>query len=734
MNRLRLLSLIAICFSAILCLLGATWLDVILQHRRGQSAWTFISPEITRAQRFETRPRVAITFPGTVANMESIQEDLSLSLNNALPLTLFNIQPLFPPAFASGFGLDVSPKRSTHIIIVLWWIVTAAIVAAPILLRKHIHARHLRVLHYLVAMLAIGFLVTYIPVLITTATPALQPLLTQSLYLAGILLVGSSILFSLIQPWNSTENSTGVNCNETNLLLSVSILLKLSISLVLIDLFSIGAMWLGWYTNDIRVNLLEFTPSFVAGLVILLQIAAATLILLSSTRRERKWHLIIPPAALALMAALVPLPPRVATGSELVLLNSDSVVSYSPSSKDIVPLPEQFLALIPNLALNQAEVNSSRIETFGFNSANVYSHIPVSLSWLRPLLMLGALFCISGGLIIAANSVGCIFILARSAVVDRRLGTLLISAAVCSTVLISVFVVIDQIKRSLASHSMERLLLLSPGRFIDPAFTAFAAYYSRDEPLPAYVGKYVSLVNELDEQMFAKMLQSDRIRMQYFLLGAGDWMTEGGKDELDIKAGLLKQASTLNSEQMDLLNRFPTELERTLVDSGGPRGIAAASKANWEGWLSDSLRFLRVQSGEFALHREYIDSLANTPLPKLIRLFEGAVLLRDASPPGIDLPVLKAKSMEATMEVLKSSTENEFMFLSADHHNVMRAANYEGLIRNIQAYLALLQCFSDQAAFTLAPSKKYVQWREGSTKPRCEVAAERLGRAQRGSL
>ena len=103
-----------------LCLLGATWLDLLTQHTAGGSAWDVVSPRPADVLVQKDEWGVHVTFRGTGLDAASIQADLAMALNNALPLALLDMTPLYPPGFTGGAVLRPDPHDPTVLSVAAW--------------------------------------------------------------------------------------------------------------------------------------------------------------------------------------------------------------------------------------------------------------------------------------------------------------------------------------------------------------------------------------------------------------------------------------------------------------------------------------------------------------------------------------------------------------------------------------------------------------------------------------
>lgn len=715
-----------------MCLLGAAWLDILVQHEGTRSAWELVSPAREQAKIFETGQSQHLAIPGTILDVTSIQGDLALGLNNSLPLSLFGIKPLYPPRLLDFSHVDVRPAASTRMVVAIWWACTLVIVGTPLLIVNGGRSRYARNLQKLLVAVAIGLTASYLTMLIL-------PSWANPLSVLVIAINCVAVAIFLCTPFLSSHvagRSEGTPPADRCATASVSAISNSSLAFISFAVFSWAAIWLGWYTYDTRVNLLESAPALFGMLGVALSILALLVALAISKEGRQSWVKILIVALSALLITQAPLPPRQAIGNNYILLNSDEIVRYEHSPWVRETLPEQAMALTGLSGLKADEfLASDTVQSVnGFNSANLYSHIPVSLSWIRPFVMLAAFTALCAGFVFAVRGGVQILVSVRWVLSARRpIGFLLVIVTSISVVY-SFYYVARQVRMSLASHGMARMLVLSPARIIEPAYFSYATYFSNQEDIPKFATSYFNLVQELDRYVLNTLYQLTQIRMIYFIHGAGDWMTSGSIREMEDKAKLLELANDQSSALTDRLKNFPTLLETALIYNGVEPALASASRRNWERRIRGALAFMSIQSEELVLHRKFISSLLSAPSQSLTRLFEGAVMIRAGSDNTSELPKLKLEGIRATLALENSRQQHAFAFMSENVQQLVEAGDREKLIRILIAYEKLLTCFEDPLSYVMEGSEGKVRWRDASTDSKCNEAILDVGKAQRGEL
>jgi hypothetical protein len=576
--------------------LGAVWTDMAVQER---FLWSPLGGSAAPGEG-RTLEAGSITFRGTTPKFLDLQSDLALGLNAAFPFEALGMKPFLPYVFKQrvGFGGSDTDHR--------WFAAVWLAVPLASLLLLAFKGRQRRVA--LVSSIALALI--YFGLLVALQWLGVGEGLDQQLdhrivsapFVAMLLLALSLCAIAIVgAAWIASRAKAGLHRSNSGKIARACISrawLCAALMGSFLGLTAKGALWLGWYTNDTRVNLLE--PLAVGAALAALALAIATELSIRwlwRLRARRPWRrganatwLVVIVALIA--TAAIPNPPQLAnwTGEgEYILKGGNELVAYGDRDASLREgIPRNLRGLTNSSTAREADPQPQRrespaIQLINFNSANLYSHL-FGMPWLQLLLIPFVIGCMASISVLGASTLaallgGCI----RVALANR---SVMLAAALQSVSLGILFALLGWTGISaIRSHAMDQALMHARGQVVlNHAFRAFTSYRAGNESSEYWRLPWanVPLMYRQFDATFAQLLRAEAKGWRGIGdFGAVDNLYFANDGELRERIQRVEWALRQRQSLFALCETFPDTLRFQLERYGFPKHLIESAVASW---------------------------------------------------------------------------------------------------------------------------------------------------------
>ena len=586
--------------------LGTCWTDMAVQESFGWSplggtqkpgeGWTID----------ESDTAINVSLRGTTPRFLDLQQDLALGLNTAFPFEALGMKPFFPREYTQALGLD--GFDANHRWFAAGWL-ALPLSGLLVLAFKGKRRRIPLVAFAALTVICIGLLATLQWGGLAESTNRGQgDRIVSALFVAllwlSLSLCAIAVVFGGLLPNRAKAKQRGYGEGRTARFRICQAWFSGVLMTSLLGLFAKGALWLGWYTTDTRVNLLE--PLAVGAALVALSLAFAMELAIRSQWHSRAcrpwrrtanttWLVVI---ATVLTAATIPDPPRLALvteGGEYILMRGSELVPYGDrdaSLREGFPRHLQGFFNFRKPETSDQGVSKEReplaIGLFGFNSANSYSHL-----YGLPLLQLSLIVFVIG-------SIACVAVLGASTLSGLLNASIWAARAGPKVMLVTAWQVVIlampfgllgwQGISAIQSHAMDQVLMHARGDpILNFAFRSLMSYRVGNESSDYWrlPWKIVPMMYLQFDASFADLLRGEAsVLREIGYYGAADslYFSNDGelKDRIRRVGWVLRQRQSLFA----VCETFPDTLRFQLERHGFPKRLVESAFVSWTRELS----------------------------------------------------------------------------------------------------------------------------------------------------
>lgn len=587
-------------------IVGALWVifglfaaDVILQQA---GDWSPLGiRETDKGETFAGSQDYApfVTFRGTTFSLRDIATNIMNAMNTAVPFDALGMGSLV----SSRSGGQYDPRH---------WGLLGAWFTAPVIAMVGL-AFLLRIEQRLMGTLAAGILLLLATAWFLArkgvateggAGPARKmfAFLMKGIGIATLLVCLVAPLAQLTAGWQNVRAAGA----SPELLIWLGVIL--SAIVVAMGVMTKVALWLGWYTNDIRVNLLE--PAIRRLWWIALLAGTSTVVAAWHAVEPAAWGLSCLLLVVALIGRLLPLPPRLSNfvgRDDYVLLVDGGLVEYGDWESSVrAGLPRMFLnrshadlvaelehgARLANefLATGRAALTLP-VRSVTFNSANLHTHL-TRHPLLQIMLFLGALAGLALIACLAAHLAGSMAALlpvigSPDHPISIRAGTATLALAVTLFALGSFLAA----RAALRRHAIALAFAHARGDLAQCALDCVQSYQQSVGQAAPRWKVIADLSKEFDEEFERLSAQEARALDALGNFSGIDNLHLTGQEAWQDRLSLLGVAQAARSGLLTLCETLPEEVRHRLAFAHIPAGVVAEAEQAWRADLTEARAF-----------------------------------------------------------------------------------------------------------------------------------------------
>lgn len=591
---------LALFVAALWVLLGLCALDVMLQLASDWSPFGALDAKGLEFSRANKEGRIfSNVMRGTTATWRDIEADLFVGLNNAVPFRALGVHPLRPARLERAV---YDPRHWKLLgawfampVLATLWLATTQQAAAP---------------SYQIPAAAVGMFSLLCAALIPAATEKVgDPHKARTglsfLMKIGCVVAAIAVLFALFSTirtsWFDGIDSFSERTGTVREQLAEPTLWLIGI-IVVASLLAKSLIWLGCYTNDLRVNLLEPAAHRLwwAGLFLA---AAAVITAWEHPPLLRAAILLL---LAAVIARLIPFPPRLSnqTGrGEYVLSAKDGLIEYGNWETSV-----RSAARLTSIPLSEAEaenaekIAAARLEAgpdyslgalfYNFNSANTYVHLltrPAAQLILFLATLAGIAFVALAPAYLAGLLCHGLSLLAGAATLPRGTASGIVALSVALIGLaLGAFAMVRTAARC---HRIVGVLPYARGEVADAAIRCVQIYGNDPNPQAPRWEAMVELSGHFDRLCGRLLVQE---ASAFTLIGQF-----GGLDDLAVertgswssRLACLGLAHQARLELLGLFSSFPDAVRDHLLAAHIPPPLIAEAVRSWTKDLANPAAF-----------------------------------------------------------------------------------------------------------------------------------------------
>ncbi|HEV7405315.1 MAG TPA: hypothetical protein VGO11_20395 [Chthoniobacteraceae bacterium] len=590
---------------AIWTLLGLCWGDALLQQSSHWSPSGAGKSDPQETLKLETETAVSLASRGTTPGFRDGQADICLALNAAFPFDFFGLKPLIPQR--------LSPERSVfdagHSWFVALWLLLPPMVLLILSKRRLGYARTLRrftvgSVAWILIGLALGWHVTGlyaakgVAVTDSWANVVLSLMFRATACLALLAIVagmGHAMWRAAAWCWNAGQRRQ-VHAGLIGTVGSFAVLAAAS------SLFCKSAIWLGWYTFDTRVNLLEPSArgaAFASGIILVLMLTAMGVRF--GARNRRRWRPVMLRGCLvtgvALLAALlIPLPPYIGNflgHGDYILKRNGDVISYADREASVRAGPDELyvkLSVDPVAAREKAEKVMERLLDGGaliprdsvvmINAANSHRHLAAH-PLVAMLLICTIVLLLGAVIVLGCACAGAWATMATWGLLHGRRGVLV--SVVTLAMAAAAWESLTFTKSALDCHSILNFVMGARGNVVQRGVESLLAYEKDAGPGPHRLPWELipELYEEFDGKWGAISQREGELMQKLGAFGATDVIFLSGAAKLPQNAATVLEVMRWRGLLIGACAAFPETLRMNLQRAGFPPPLIERALQSW---------------------------------------------------------------------------------------------------------------------------------------------------------